>query len=104
MQLSREVIEGTQAQGADESIAYTITSTPWGTAPTIDSIVAKDMTEGGTDVSAIVLSGASSVAGDVMTLQSLGHLTANHLYRIEVQFTTADGNTWECYLNVAAQE
>lgn len=104
MAFSREVNEGTQYQGADESIKYKITSTPWGTAPTISSIVAKDMTNGGTDVSGTVLSGASSVAGDSMTLKALGSLTANHMYRVEVKFTTADGNTWECFVNVSASE
>lgn len=102
--VSREVKEGTQTQGESEGLYYTITTTPWGTAPVVLGVVAKDMTAGGTDVSATVLSGVSSVAGDVITLPKLQSLTKNRLYRVEVQFTTAEGNTLEAYFNVNAQE
>lgn len=101
---TREVVEGTQYQGESETLRYKITSTPWGASPTVLGIVAKDMTTGGTDVSSTVLSGSSAVVGDVMTLKALGALTKNHFYRIEVQFSTADGNTWECFFHVAASE
>lgn len=100
----REVIEGTQTQGESEGLKYRITTTPWGTAPTVNAVIAKDMTAGGTDVSATVLSGASSISGDIITLPRLTALTKNKLYRVEVQFTTADGNIWEAFFNVTAQE
>lgn len=102
--VSREVTEGTQWQGESETLRYQITTTPWGSTPTAVTIVVKDMTLGGTDVSATVLSGVTGTSGDVLTLKALGGLTKNHLYRVEVQFTTADGNTWETFFNVAAQE
>lgn len=102
--ISREVKEGTQAQGESESLRYSITTTPWGTAPTVNGVVAKDMTSGGTDVSATVLSGVSSISGDIITLPILTALTKNKLYRVEVRFTTADSNIWEAYFNVTAQE
>lgn len=104
MALSRQVNEGTQAQGESESLKYRITTTPWGTSPTAVAIVVKDTTDGNADVSSTVLSGSTTTNGDVITLKALGSLTKNHLYRVEVQFTTSDGNTWECYFNVAAQE
>ena len=102
--ISRQVNEGTQVQGESESLRYAITTTPWGTTPTNVAVVAKDVTAGDTDVSSTVLSGSTTIAGDVITLKALGNLTKNHLYRVEVQFTTAYGNTWECYFFVAAQE
>lgn len=101
---SREVVEGTQYQGESETLSYKITVTPWGATPIVLGIVAKDMTAGGTDVSATVLSGASSVLGDVITLKALGSLTKNHLYRVETQFSTADGNIWEAFFHVAVSE
>lgn len=100
----REVVEGTQPQGESEKLRYTITTTPWGATPTVDGVVVKDMTAGGTDVSATVLSGASSINGNIITLPKLQSLTKNKSYRVEVQFTTADGNTWEAFFNVTAQE
>lgn len=104
MDLRREVVEGTQGQGVNESVSYVIPSDPWGNAPTILGITARDVTLGGVDVSSTVLSGTWSVAGNVMTLQPVSALTANHLYRIDVQFQTDDGNVFGCYLHIAAQD
>ena len=41
----REVEQGALEQGADESIAYTVTTTPWGSNPTGVAVVAYKITE-----------------------------------------------------------
>lgn len=101
--LSRRV-RGPQLQGVDESISYTLTTTPWGSAPTTIVITAKDETDAGADVTNTVIPGVALINGDVITLPPLHSLTAAHVYRIEVRFTTADGNTWEAYALITAEE
>lgn len=100
----RAVIEGRLFQGADEQIAYTLTTTPWGSSPSGVAVKAFDVTDGAkTDVTATVLSGAASVSGDVITLPRLVDLTARHVYRLEVQFTSG-GNVFEAYAVVEAED
>lgn len=106
MAISREVREGKQNQGVDESIAYTITTTPWGGTPSSVSVVVKDVSDPAAPsvVTATVMpTGSASVAGDVITLPALKLLTAEHLYKVEVMFTSG-GNVLECYLMVEATE
>lgn len=97
----REVNE-TLAQGADESIAYTLTTTPWGSSPGSVSVKAYNVTAGGTDVTATVLSGSASVASNVITLPTLASLTAGNLYRLEIKFTCS-GNIFEAYAYITAE-
>jgi hypothetical protein len=101
MAISREVKQGRQSQGADERIAYTLTTTPWGSTPTGISVKAFDVTGGKrVDVTATVFpANAPTAAGDVITLSLLRALTPGHAYRIEVQFTTG-GNLEEPYFFV----
>lgn len=98
----REVAEGLLRQGVDEQIAYTITTTNWGSSPTTTSMVVKDETLNFTDVTATVASGSTSVAGDVITLPIIKLLTAGHIYRAEVKFTSG-GNVFECYFRIKAE-
>ncbi len=98
----RRVKEGLQMQGVDEQIIYTLTTTPWGTVPTNIVVVAKDENANNTDVSATVLSGSASIAGNVITLPVLKSLTEGHTYRIEVKFTSG-GNIFEAYFEVEAE-
>lgn len=101
---SREVAEGPQRQGADEKIVYSVTTTPWGSAPSDAVVVVKDTTDGGsTDVSGSVLAGSVSVNGDVITLPKIQSLTAGHTYRVEIQFV-AGNNTFEAYFIIRAEE
>lgn len=101
MSVSRQVQQGRQLQGADERIAYTITTTPWGTSPSSVSVKCFDVTNGArTDVTSTVFpSNSPSVSGDVITLSLLRDLTVDHDYRVEVQFTS-DGNLFEPYFLV----
>ena len=101
----REAKEGMQYQGVDEKIAYTITTTPWASAPTSVSVKVFDITTDGTrtDVTTTVMpSGSASVVGDVITLPLLQALTVNKTYRVEVQFTVS-GNVFEPYFIVKAE-
>ena len=102
MAVSREVVESPLYQGADEQIIYTLTTTPWGSTPTSEAIVVKDVSNDLADVTATVTSGAFSTSGDVLTLPTIKSLTAGSRYRVEVKFT-AGGSIWEPYFIIEAE-
>lgn len=105
MAVRRQVVEGIQAQGVDERIAYTLITTPWSTSPSSPSVTVYDVTHGtGADVTSTVMpTNSPSVAGDVITLSLLRSLTSGHTYRVDVQFTSA-GNLFEPYFIVQAED
>lgn len=84
--MSREVIEGVQEQGADESIQYQLTVTP---APTsVTAVKVYDAWRDGSDVTATVMpAGTASINGAVITLPNLTALTEGGYYRVEVRYT-----------------
>jgi hypothetical protein len=94
---SRFTAESPAIQGADESIAYGITTTPWGSTPTSVSMVVWDITDSDNpdDVTTDVVTGSISTSGDVITTKRIRLLTLNHKYRVEVLFTDANSNIWE---------
>ena len=94
-----EVIEGIQAQSADEEIIYSVTTTNWGSDPSNVSVVAYE--EGNSEpVTATVFPVNSPViVEDTITLSPLKKLTAGKAYRIEVKFTSGS-NVFECYFRV----
>uniref|UniRef100_A0A6M3J4N7 Uncharacterized protein n=1 Tax=viral metagenome TaxID=1070528 RepID=A0A6M3J4N7_9ZZZZ len=99
----REVAQGTQTQGEDEGIVYTITTTNWASAPTETSMIVKD--RNGTNVTATVApTGSTSVTGDVITLPAISGLAAGQRYRVDVQFTTGGGEPFECYFFIECEE
>lgn len=100
MSSTREVREGTQPQGVDERIVYRLDVTNWGNSPTSVSVVVKD--RAGIDVTATVMTGSASVAGNIISLPVLHSLTATVIYRVEVKFTI-DGNVLEAYVYVRAE-
>jgi len=100
--ISREVREGVQFQGEDEQVVYTITTTPWGTAPSAVAVVVKDETAAFADVTASVTSGSASVSGDVITTPKIQGLSAGRTYRVEVKFTSG-ANVMECYFKLRAE-
>lgn len=103
MAVSREVQQGQQLQGVDEKIAYTITTTPWGSSPTDVTVVVKDTSDNDADVTSSVTSGSTTVLGDIITLLFIQSLTARHVYRVEVKFT-AGNNIFEPYFSIKAEE
>ncbi len=103
--LNREVEEGEQNQGVDESIAYTIDVTAWGNSPTSTSAVVKDITDSSsiTDVTSTIMpSGSTSVSDNIITLPAATAMTAGKGYRIEVKMTLS-GNVQEAYFIVRAE-
>jgi len=100
--IQRHVKENQLLQGADEELAYSLTTTPWGSSPGTVSFVVKDMTAGGTDVTATVAPGTASVSGDIITLPKIKALTAGKLYRVEVKFTCS-GNIFEAFFEIVAE-
>ena len=101
MATTREVVEGTQVQGVDEQIVYTIDTANWGGTPTVISAVVKDAD--GVDKTTTVMNPNNPTAsGDVITLSKLDTLVAGVVYRVEVKFT-AGGNVLECWFDVSAE-
>lgn len=85
---TRRAIQGRQPQGVQEEIAYSLTSTPWGSSPTLASWAVLDITSGqpGTDVTSTVATGTPTIVGDVITTPLIKSLTVNHIYRVEIGF------------------
>ena len=99
----REIKEGLQYQGADETIVYTLTTTPWGSDPS--SVAAKIYTVVGdtlTDVTTTNMTGAASATGDVITLPAIKALAAGTTYRVEIAFTCS-GNIFEAFAELQAE-
>jgi hypothetical protein len=104
---AREVVypTGRAPQGVDERVIYTVTTTEWASTPTSPSVVVYDVTgTARTNVTSTVMPvNSPTVLGDVITLSLLRALTADHTYRVEVQFT-ASGNLFECFFLVRAEQ
>ena len=92
---TRRTIESPKYQGVDEQIAYTLTTTPWGSSPTSVSVAIKQL-PALTDTSATNLSGSAGVAGDVITMPLVKSLVADTQYRLEIKFTCS-GNIFEAW-------
>jgi hypothetical protein len=93
----REINESGLGQGQDEALVYTLNVSPWGSDPAGVQVKIYDITGGAyTDMSATMLTGAASVAGDDITLPELSGVAASHNYRLEVKFTIGD-NTFEAW-------
>src|SRR5437867_1913819 len=100
MSATREVNESPLYQGATEELAYNLTTTPWGSTPASIVTTVYDITdaENPSDVTTATTSGTSaSVAGDVITTKRLHSLTFGDTYKMTMQFTDADSNTWEAF-------
>lgn len=106
---NRQIKESPLTQGEDESITYTLTTTPWGSAPTSITVTVFDVTDAEEtadweDVTATVMPiNAPTVNANVITLSPLESLTDAHVYRIEIQFTCGV-NVFETYALIIAGE
>ena len=108
MTLKREVKEGLQTQGVEEEIAYTLTTTPWGSSPTSISAKVFSVPSNGVDTDFTDTTtdnfptNSPTSSGDVITLSPLKTLVINTLYRVEVKFTCS-GNVFEAYAYIQAE-
>ena len=93
----RRIEQSPLYQGEDEEIAYTLTTTPWGSDPSSPAVVLKDAD--GTDVSSTYLDGSASVSGDVITTPTVKSLVDGASYRLEIKFTIA-GNIEEAWADI----
>ena len=99
----REIKEGLQYQGADETIVYTLTTTPWGSTPTSTAAKIYEVDEDTlTDKTTTQMTGATSVTGDIITLPTIKSLVAGTLYRVEIAFTCS-GNVFEAFAELQAE-
>jgi hypothetical protein len=90
---TRRVQQGQQPQGSREEVAYTLTTTPWGSSPNAVEVTVYDVTaargdDGWIDVTSTTTSGAVSILGDAITTPLVVGLTPGSLYRIEIAFRT----------------
>jgi len=106
MSSKRECQESPVEQSPDESLAYGVTTTPWGSGPTSVSVVVWDVTDGNSpsDVTGSVTTGSQSVAGDVITTKRIQSLTVGNQYRVDIEFTDEDSNTHECYFIIYCRD
>lgn len=98
----REIIEGAQHQGKDESIVYSLDTTNWGASPGSLSMVVID-TSTDADVTAVVTTGSVTAVGNIITLKTLTSLTSGITYRVEVKFTIGS-NIFEAYFYVIGED
>src|SRR3972149_7874982 len=91
----REIAEGLQLQGANEVIAYRLTTTRWGSSPTVPAVkVYTIVGTAYTDVTTTVMpTGTPSVTGDMITWPALKLLTIGVDYFVLMEFTIS-GNVF----------
>lgn len=94
MTINRQITESPLIQGADERVAYSLDTTPWGGYTSGAAVVLKD--ENLVDVSVTNLSGAPSVVGNVITTPLVISLTPGDRYRLEILWVYS-GNTLESW-------
>ena len=103
MATNREIKESPLAQGVDETIVYTLTTTPWASTPTSPSAkIYSVIDDEYVDVTSTNMSGSASATGDVITLPAIGSLVVNTTYRMEIQFTVS-GSTFEPFAIIQAE-
>lgn len=96
---TREVVEGVQIQGEDESIRYSVDWSALG-VPSAPVVVVKVE---GSDVTALVMPvNAPIISGNEVILSPLFGLTAGLVYRVEVRVNIGS-NVLESYFMVTAQ-
>ena len=94
MGITRKFKEEPLRQGSNEEVSYTLTTTPWGSSPT--NAVCRVMLVGGLTDSNL-LSGACTIAGDVITTGQVQNLIKDKKYEIQIQFTIGGTTVFEAY-------
>ena len=91
---SRCIKESPIYQGEDEQIAYTLTTTPWGSSPSSPVVTVKNAA--GEDKTSDFTDGNASASGDVITTPTILDLVDGAQYRLEIKFTVS-GNVEETW-------
>ena len=101
----REVTEGLQVQGAQETVTYSIETINWGGAPSDPSMTVVRISDG-VDVTDDVTSGSMNTNTDASLIftKQITALTAGELYRVDVQFTITGFEPAECYFYIKAED
>ncbi len=101
----RAMWNGYKEQGSGERIAYTVTVTRWGRAPSspVFTLYNVDDPDAWVAVTATCSTGSPSASGDVITLPRIHSLVIGSKYRIVLQFVCS-GNTLECYGELKATQ
>lgn len=97
----REIKESPLMQGIGERIAYTLTTTPWGSTPTSPVVKLKTCPDL-IDVSSTKLNGSASANGDVITTPLIIDLQDGKEYRLEITFVCS-GNTFMAWAKVLGE-
>ena len=100
-----EVAEGLRYQTSDEELIYKITTTNWGSSPSVTAATAAKVYQLPmlTDVTTTMLpTNSTTASGDVITLSPLKALVAGNTYRVDVKFTSGS-NVFECYFLVKCE-
>lgn len=103
---AREWKESPFYQGEDEQIAYAVTvPTSWGTSDfsSLSSKLYEDPDDANTDVTATKLSGSTTSSSQVITTSTVQSLTAGKKYRLDVKWTSSEGNVLEAFAIIYAQ-
>lgn len=102
MSTKRIANESPVYQGANESIAYEIDFTNWGTpsSPSVEIFLSSALT---TDLADTLLTGSASVAGDTVTTPAVHSLTAGTAYVLRCT-ATVDGNTVSATCRIVCDE
>ena len=96
---SREVLDGVQVQGINESVIYKVKTDNWGGSPSGPDFAIFDEEDYGTDLKGTLTTGAATVDVNDVVLPAISGGTQNHIYRVFVSFTSG-GNDLECYFRI----
>ena len=102
MKSSREVVEGIQTQGVNESISYSVNTLNWGGTPTSPDFDVFDEEDDSTSLKASLMSGTATISGNYVVLPHLSGLSDGVIYRVFFQFTSG-GNVFEGFFRVRGE-
>lgn len=98
---AREVEEGTQYQGQNEEITYTVDVSSMGT-PSSPSATVYDTSDWSDVTSTVMPAGSASAAGAIITLPEIKSLDPDTVYRVFIEYTVGI-NIYENYFDLIGQ-
>lgn len=95
--------QGTIYQSKGEEIVYSI-NVPSTWTKTVNTASAKIYDQTGTDLTSSLMTGAATVAGQVVSLPRVKSLTDGIKYTVRVSFTDASSQVFEAFFYVMCQD